>query len=204
MEIRSARASSGSSPGSTSKPNPPPVPDPVMPSPSGLMITEERSTSLRSLGPTGTSTMWEESLLFTAESNLSNFGALDSTSPKLTMSKETLFFFKFLPRVSSSFSVELTGLPTKAMMRCFWFLFCRCFRASWAVWMPRRRSEQPPMLMFGSSASILPRSVVGVILTSIRSPAVARIPTEFSGFCLVLAPQTRLTASVWHAKREGA
>mmetsp|Transcript_73323 Transcript_73323/g.184795 ORF Transcript_73323/g.184795 Transcript_73323/m.184795 type:complete len:205 (+) Transcript_73323:725-1339(+) len=133
IEMRSARASSGSSLGlmPNSKPSPPPAPPP--PSPSALMITDESKTSLSNFGPTGTSTLCEVSLLLTAPNNLSSFAEFSSISPKLTKSSETLFFFRFLPRVSSSLSDASTGLPTNAIMRCFWFLFCRCFNASCAV-----------------------------------------------------------------------
>mmetsp|Transcript_89274 Transcript_89274/g.251230 ORF Transcript_89274/g.251230 Transcript_89274/m.251230 type:complete len:211 (-) Transcript_89274:354-986(-) len=134
MEMRNAIASSGSSlmlmP--NSKPSPPP-PATAPPSPSLFITVEPKSTSLRSFGPTGTSNKCDVSLLFTAPRSFSSFCVFSSTSPKLTKSRETLFFFKFLPKVSSSFSVAVTGLPTKAMIRCFWFLFCRCLSASWAV-----------------------------------------------------------------------
>jgi len=74
--------------------------------------------------------MCDVSLLFTAFRSFSSFGWFSSTSPKLTKSRETLFFFRFLPSVSSSLSVAVTGLPTNAIIRCFCFLFCRCFSAS--------------------------------------------------------------------------
>mmetsp|Transcript_9419 Transcript_9419/g.27219 ORF Transcript_9419/g.27219 Transcript_9419/m.27219 type:complete len:367 (+) Transcript_9419:95-1195(+) len=124
MEIRRASANSGSSVGlmPNSKPSPPAPPPKAPPSPS-LRIGEERSTSLNNFGPTGISTMCELSLLFAAANNFCNLALFSSTSPKLTKSRDTLFFFKFLPRVSSSFSVAAIGLPTNAIILCFWFLF---------------------------------------------------------------------------------
>mmetsp|Transcript_60053 Transcript_60053/g.130256 ORF Transcript_60053/g.130256 Transcript_60053/m.130256 type:complete len:262 (+) Transcript_60053:444-1229(+) len=132
IEMRSAKASSGSLLASipNSKPASPPPPPPPPPSPSPLMTDEPSRTSLRSLGPTGTSIRCELSLLFAAAMSLFSLGLLSSTSPKLTTSMDTLFFFKFFPSISSSRSEAVTGLPTKAMIRCFWFLFCRCLRAS--------------------------------------------------------------------------
>mmetsp|Transcript_111237 Transcript_111237/g.202289 ORF Transcript_111237/g.202289 Transcript_111237/m.202289 type:complete len:469 (+) Transcript_111237:28-1434(+) len=192
IEMRSASASSGSSAGlmPNSKPASPPPAAATPASPSPARIGDDRSTSLSSFGPTGTVKTCDDSLLFTAFKSLSSLGVFSSTSPKLTKSSETLFFFRFLPKVSSSFSVAVTGLPTKATIRCFWFLFCLCLRANCAVWMPRSRSATPFGWIFASSAAILPRSEVGVIITSMRSPAVVSIPTEFSGFCKVLELHT--------------
>mmetsp|Transcript_18523 Transcript_18523/g.49692 ORF Transcript_18523/g.49692 Transcript_18523/m.49692 type:complete len:232 (+) Transcript_18523:361-1056(+) len=81
MEIRNAIANSGSSPPPNSKSSPPPPIPMSGDSPSGTTIGDVRRTSLRSLGPTGTSNKCEESLLLTALTSLLSFAEFSSISP---------------------------------------------------------------------------------------------------------------------------
>ena len=46
------------------------------------------------------------------------------------MSIATEFFLSFLPSLTSAASASAIGEPTKTMIRCRWFLFCRCLSAS--------------------------------------------------------------------------
>jgi hypothetical protein len=61
--------------------------------------------------------------LFTALMKASNFCLFVASSPKLTMSTATWFFFIRAPSLTSSCSVALTGLPTNMTIRCS----CRLF-----------------------------------------------------------------------------
>lgn len=54
-----------------------------------------------------------------------------TSSPKLTTSTLTFSFFSRFANLTSSFSSDSTGLPTKATIRILWFLPCLCFRANW-------------------------------------------------------------------------
>mmetsp|Transcript_38192 Transcript_38192/g.93858 ORF Transcript_38192/g.93858 Transcript_38192/m.93858 type:complete len:310 (+) Transcript_38192:192-1121(+) len=155
-EMRSAMASSGSMLGSTpnsKSPPPPPMPMPMPPmaippppSPS-WRIGDEMMMSERMWGPGGTVRRLLFSLELTAAMKASNFSWFSAVSPKLTTSTATLFFLSFLPSLTSSFWSSSRGLPTKAMMRWRWFLFCLCFRASCATWMVETKLVVPLILM---------------------------------------------------------
>mmetsp|Transcript_7593 Transcript_7593/g.26102 ORF Transcript_7593/g.26102 Transcript_7593/m.26102 type:complete len:296 (+) Transcript_7593:392-1279(+) len=209
METRSASASSGSRLGSTpnSKSLPPPAPPPLPPAPAPLPPSSlspmntgvESNMSLRMV-PGGTVTKCDWSLELAALRKLSSFSAFcwAASSPKDTMSIETLFFFSFLATLTRAFSSSARGEPMKATMRCLWFLFCRCFRASWAIWTPWTSETLPSGLISRMQWRTRPKSGVGVARTlGPLTPARERTPTVFSGFEPVFAPASRFTASAW-------
>mmetsp|Transcript_10508 Transcript_10508/g.22861 ORF Transcript_10508/g.22861 Transcript_10508/m.22861 type:complete len:410 (+) Transcript_10508:413-1642(+) len=211
IEMRSAYANSGSMFGSTpnsAKPSPPPPPvaaaaAAAAPS-SPWMIEDERRMSERTCGPGGTVTRWLLSSELTAFLSASSFAAFSASSPKLMMSIATEFFLSFLPNFTKVGSSSFTGLPTNTMIRCRWFLFCRCLSESCATWMPAVRLASPPILIPWDSERIFPTSVVRATCTSMPFPAVESSPTVFSGLDCVFAPDRRLTASSWASIRLGA
>ena len=76
------------------------------------------NTSESTLSPPLICTIWLLSLLLTAFNKASSFSPLSpSSSPKLTMSKATLFFFSFLPMPSSKFFSARTGLQKYISLR---------------------------------------------------------------------------------------
>mmetsp|Transcript_4914 Transcript_4914/g.12374 ORF Transcript_4914/g.12374 Transcript_4914/m.12374 type:complete len:438 (+) Transcript_4914:109-1422(+) len=212
MLTRSARASSGSKLGSTPNskslpppPLPPPMPPlppaplPPAPSPSSMKTGVDRRTSLSTPVPGGTVTRWLLSFELTAArkaSSLAWFSAVAS-SPKLTMSMLTLFFFSFLATFTRAFSSSTSGEPMKATMRCRWFLFCRCLSASCAICTPWMRETWPSALISCMQDRTRPKSGVGVARTfGPLKPARESTPTVFSGLDPVFAPARRFTASV--------
>jgi len=120
------------------------------------------------------------------------------------MSIATEFFLSFLPSLTSAASSSCTGDPTKTMMRCRWFLFCRCLSESCATWMPADKLALPPILMPCERERTWPTSPVSATCTSTPRPAVESSPTTFSGLLCVFAPDSKLTASSCASIREGA
>jgi len=142
-------------------------------------------------------------------------------SPNATKSTATLFFFNFLASLTmldSSAAWPLSGDPTKTTILWRRFLFCRCFRASWATAIAVVMSASPPILSEVECTAwrICPSSFVCVTRTSglvliqiVRSvaawryreaetcplPAIVMIPTVFSGFESIFVRKTVLTAS---------
>mmetsp|Transcript_45969 Transcript_45969/g.146764 ORF Transcript_45969/g.146764 Transcript_45969/m.146764 type:complete len:368 (+) Transcript_45969:216-1319(+) len=218
IDTRRASASSGSRLGSTpnSNPSPPPPAAPATAAPAAAAAanplppssppvkTGELISASERYTPGGTSTMCELSLLLTAPRSAWSFSALPASSPKLTMSRATLFFFSFLPILTISFSSASIGLPAKRMILWRWFLFCLCLRASCATWTPEGTFTLPSICSPCIDPRTLPRSPVGVTRTLGLLPARVRTPTVFSGLDCVFCPHRRLTASAWACRRVGA
>lgn len=80
-----------------------------------------------------------------------------------------MFFLSFFPSLTRAFSSSLMGLPTKRTMRCFWFLFWRCFSASCATWMPLEKWPSPSMRTVCRFVRILPTSDVSVTCTCLET-----------------------------------
>mmetsp|Transcript_5218 Transcript_5218/g.15680 ORF Transcript_5218/g.15680 Transcript_5218/m.15680 type:complete len:311 (-) Transcript_5218:475-1407(-) len=176
MLTRKAKASSGSRFGSTPNskslapppPPPPPMPPiPLLPPSLSPMKTGVLSRMSLRMVPGGTVTRWLLSFEFTAAKKASNFSAFFSaaSSPKLTISMDTLFFFSFFATFTRAFSSSSSGDPMNATILCLWFLFCLCFRASWAIWTPWIRLTLPSGFIFCMQERTLPRSGVGVAKT---------------------------------------
>jgi hypothetical protein len=89
----------------------------------------------------------------------------------------------------------LIGLPTNMTIRCLWFLFWRCLRASCAICTEAGKLHSGSTSMSVMQLSTLPRSGVGVTRTRGVLPAMLRTPTVFSGCACVLAPASKFTAS---------
>lgn len=97
--------------------------------------------------------------------------ASSTASPNATISTATLFFFSFFASLTMFFSSapwSLSGEPTKTMMRCLRFLFCRCLRASCATEIAVGISATPPTLLEAvcKALRIWPCSLVLVARTS--------------------------------------
>jgi hypothetical protein len=84
------------------------------------------------------------------------------SSPNVTTSTSTLFFLNRFPNFTKLSCESSSGDPTNTTIRCLWFLFSRCLRASWAIWTEVRRSEVPPMVDRPRAERSLPMSLVGV------------------------------------------